>query len=189
MKLLSMIPLEFTLDSQPIILNEKEKESEIDKTYDYFKNTISNFTRNIDSIISVDSEEKKEYVIDYSTNNTPNQFNYHESTPYKPATQIKKHVNPEIGRYTPQYEAILPHSPEYTLKKKDENTVHISSRDFKNFKRNRKVKREGKQIPAYTMGDVISIYNNKIREIEFEDIKTPNLTDIDPNEKFTIDFG
>lgn len=106
-----------------------------------FKNTISNFTKNIDCKVNVEGLNKKpiESIDNQSNKSYKDIINFHlehRTTPYKPSFNQKKHSNPGVGSYTPQYDAILPSSIKISLKEKkgDDNNIEYKKSNIKKKK-------------------------------------------------------
>ncbi|OHT13494.1 hypothetical protein TRFO_16233 [Tritrichomonas foetus] len=166
MKLLSMIPLstEKEYQSDPSI---EKRPSALDMKCTSFNKIMSSYTKNIDSMVRIDSTERKEYKLDYSNlNKNVNIFDYHDKTSYAPSFTSKKHENPGVGTYSPEYEAVLKHNPSFTMNKND-------------YKK--------RKADAYSTADIVSIYNSGVRDIEFRDINYPEYQNLDSvDELFTI---
>lgn len=128
MKLISIIPLDATSPNNP----EQLPPSPLEIKHDSYKNTLSNVTKNIDSLITADmATETQEYNFNYDSllkykDSTSKQKNKHKITAYEAAFVPKRHVNPGVGTYTPVYSAILPKTPEITLKPKPK--IHLPTK-------------------------------------------------------------
>lgn len=98
MKLMSMVPIDIDpANSSP------EYENPLDRTYDIYQNTISNFS----------------HTLEYSQCEVPNMDEielsekhekHHKITPYVPPYKNSPSYNPEPATYKPNFEAVLPTS-------------------------------------------------------------------------------
>lgn len=142
-----------------------------------FKNTISNFTKNIDCKVNVEGLNKKPIeALDFQSNKSYkdiiNSHPEHRKTPYNPSFNQKKHITPGVGAYTPQYEAILPSPIKISLKEKKNDKYNIDAKKS-NIKKKRiclkKVAKSKSSFASSQYADDPYDYYDYEYEYEYED--------------------
>lgn len=169
-QLISMVPLEVENKSFTTF-----PPSPLEVKHHCFKNTISSYTKNIDCKVNVDGLEKKSPRFLENQNIKEKSYCEHRTTPYKPYFKQKKHSNPGVGAYSPQYESILPRSIQITMKRKtiDSENNHLEKKDNNKKNRNRlkkkvKIKNSKPTSPSDLHKSYHSFENKLDSDYEYE---------------------
>lgn len=150
MKLRSMIPLNTGTEDISV-----PPPSPLETKAESYTATLSNYTRNIDTMVALDVKEVHHQVV------KPFQSTEHSKTSFKPHFTNKKRATPGPAAYDPKFDAIFKQEPQHGLPPHDSN-----------YQPHPKC--------AYSTADIISMYNTSLRDFDPNNIQYPKMQELHP---------